>query len=79
MDEIVLRALERDPDARYASAREFAHDLSHPDDVVPTDRPALVDLRQQSPARRRSLVSYLIMLALIPALLGLLLYVARAR
>ncbi len=79
LDEIVLRALERDPDERYASAREFAHDLSHPDDVVLTDRPALVDLRQQSPARRRSLLSYLIMLALIPALLGLLLYVARAR
>jgi eukaryotic-like serine/threonine-protein kinase len=79
LDEIVLRALERDPDERYASAREFAHDLSYPDDVVLTDRPALVDLRQQSPGRRRSLVSYLIMLALIPALLGLLLYVARAR
>jgi serine/threonine-protein kinase len=78
LDEIVLRALQRDPDGRYASAQEFAHDLAHPEEVVLADRPALVDLRIESPSRRRSLLSYLI-LALLPAVLGLLLYVARAR
>jgi serine/threonine-protein kinase len=78
LQEIVLRALERDPSRRYASAREFARDLSHPDQVTVTDRPALVDLRLQPPTARRSLASYL-MLALIPAVVfGLLLYVARA-
>jgi serine/threonine protein kinase len=71
LEAIVLRALERDPNRRYASAQEFAWDLSHPGEV------RLRDLRQQPPARPRSLVSYL-MFALIPAVVfALLLYVAR--
>jgi eukaryotic-like serine/threonine-protein kinase len=78
LEQIVLRALERDPNQRYASAREFAWDLSHPSEVRIPDRPALVDLRQQPPGRRRSLASYL-MFALIPVVVfALLLYVARA-
>jgi serine/threonine-protein kinase len=77
LQQVVLRSLERDPSHRYASAQEFAHDLSHLDQVQVADRPACVDLRQQP--RRRSLASYL-MLALIPAVfLALLLYIARAR
>jgi eukaryotic-like serine/threonine-protein kinase len=77
LETIVLRALERDPADRYATAREFAHALSHPGEVLLTDRPALVDLRKQPPVRR-SLASYL-MFALIPVILfAVLLYVARA-
>jgi serine/threonine protein kinase len=77
---VVMRALERDPKQRYSSAQDFAWDLANPGQVR---RPApeasrQVDLRQQPPQRRRSLLSYL-MLALIPAVLfALLLYVARA-
>jgi serine/threonine protein kinase len=75
---VVMRALERDPKQRYASARDFTWDLSHPGQVRRPEGPALVDLRQQPPGRPRSLVSYL-MLALIPAVVfALLLYVARA-
>ena len=33
MQEIIFRALERDPEKRYASARQFAHDLEHPEKV----------------------------------------------
>jgi len=78
LEEVVLRALERDPEHRYANAQQFAWDLSHQDEVQVTGRPTLVDLRLQPSARRRSLASYL-MFALIPvAVLGLLLYVARA-
>jgi eukaryotic-like serine/threonine-protein kinase len=78
LDAIVLRALERNPDRRYTTAQEFAHDLAHPDEVPAAGQGALVDLRQQPPHRKRSLVSYL-MLALVPAVLfALLLYVARA-
>jgi len=77
LQEIVLHALERDPNLRYASAQEFAEDLSHPDSVAVDDRHALVDLRTQRPARRRSLFSNL-MRAILPAVLfGFLLYLAR--
>jgi|HubBroStandDraft_5_1064220.scaffolds.fasta_scaffold26275_3 serine/threonine protein kinase len=77
---IVMRALERDPKQRYASAQDFAWDLANPGQVR---RPApecsrQVDLRKQPPLRRRSLASYL-MFALIPVVLfAVLLYVARA-
>ena len=78
LQEIVLRALEREPDRRYKTAQEFGWDLSHPDETSAAGLRALVDLRQQPPARPRSLLSYL-MFALIPAVLfALLLYVARA-
>ena len=40
MQEIIYRALERDPEDRYASARAFAEDLAHPENVVVTDRSA---------------------------------------
>ena len=33
MQEIIYRALEREPTNRYASAREFAHDLSHQNEI----------------------------------------------
>jgi serine/threonine protein kinase len=76
LERIVLRALERDPKRRYSTAQEFADDIAHPDEMQASYRPALVDLRQQ-PARRRSLLSRLI-LALLPALLlVLLLFIAR--
>jgi eukaryotic-like serine/threonine-protein kinase len=77
---IVLRALESDPKQRYASAQEFAWDLANPGQVrrPAQERSRQVDLRQQAPARRGSLVSY-VMLALIPVVVfALLLYVARA-
>ena len=78
LDTVVLRALERNPDHRYSTAQEFAYDLAHLDQVQVTEQAALVDLRQQPSARKRTLVSY-VMLALIPAIVfGLLLYVARA-
>ena len=59
---IVLRALERNPNHRYASAQEFAQDLSHPDEI------AFHALQQPPPARRRSLATML-MRAILPALL----------
>src|ERR1700733_6814608 len=52
LQQIVLRALERDPNHRYTSAQEFAQDLSHPDEVANAQRPTLPDLRQQPPAPR---------------------------
>jgi eukaryotic-like serine/threonine-protein kinase len=75
LEAVVLRALERDPQQRYASAQAFAHHLAHLDEIPFAGR--LVDLRQ-APSRKRSFVSQ-IMRALIPmVLLAVLLYIARA-
>ena len=38
LQEVVLRCLEVDPDARHATAAQLAHDLQHPDQVMLTDR-----------------------------------------
>jgi serine/threonine-protein kinase len=77
LQEIIYRALERDPAKRYASAREFARDLEHPEQVGVAERPELRDWkRRRSPWPRRIL--FYVMLALIPvAIFALLLYVAR--
>ncbi len=76
LQEIVYRALERDPKNRYASARELAWDLSHQDQVGVEDRVELADWNKRRSPSTRSLLFYA-MLAPIPvAVLGLLLYVA---
>jgi eukaryotic-like serine/threonine-protein kinase len=77
LQEIIYRALERDPKNRYASAREMAKDLEHPDQVGVEDRAELRDWRvRKSPLLRRIL--FYLMLAMIPVLVfGLLLYAAR--
>ena len=77
LQEIVYRALERDPKNRYATAREFAWDLEHQDQVGVGDRPELADWKQRrTPWLRRT--SFYLLLALIPIVIfGLLLYVAR--
>jgi serine/threonine-protein kinase len=77
LQEIIYRALEREPAKRYQHAREFAHDLEHQDEVGISDRPELRDWkRRRSPLLRRIL--FYIMLALIPILVfGVLLYVAK--
>jgi serine/threonine-protein kinase len=77
MQEIVYRAMEREPKNRYASAREMAHDLRHPEEVGVATRPDAEQWKlRRSPERRRM---YLYAgLALIPIVLfGLLLLVAR--
>ena len=77
LQEIIYRALERDPSKRYASAREFARDLEHQDQVGVAERPELRDWkRRRTPWPRRIL--FYAMLALIPVIIfALLLYVAR--
>jgi serine/threonine protein kinase len=77
LQEILYRALERDPRNRYASAREFAWDLAHQDQVGVEERVEMTDWsRRRSPLKRRVL-SYAA-LGLIPlAVFSLLLLVAR--
>jgi serine/threonine protein kinase len=73
MQEIIWRALERDPKNRYASAREMANDLLSPDRVRVTTRQET--LVQSAPPARASLV-YGALLAIPVLIFGLLLFVA---
>ncbi len=77
LQEIIYRALERDPKNRYATAREFAHDLQHQEEVGVADRAELHDWkRRRSPVLRTAL--FYAMLVMIPIIIfALLIYVAR--
>jgi serine/threonine-protein kinase len=77
LQEIIYRAMERDPNKRYPNAHEFIWDLEHQDQVGVADRSELRDwkIRREPWARR---ILFYVMLALIPVVIfGLLLYVAR--
>ena len=77
LQEIIYRALERDPRNRYANARDFARDLEHPEQVGAADRPELRDWKVRKTPLQKQILFY-VLLALIPVVIfGLLLYVAR--
>jgi serine/threonine-protein kinase len=77
LQEIIYRALEREPQNRYPTAREFAKDLEHPEQVGVADRPELHDWTKRKSSVVRNILFY-VMLALIPIVIfGLLLWVAR--
>ncbi len=77
LQEIIYRAIERDPRNRYAHAREFAHDLRHQDEVGVADRTELRDWRTRKTGLPRRILNYAA-LALIPIVIfGLLLWVAK--
>jgi serine/threonine-protein kinase len=79
LQEVLYRALERDPQNRYAHAREFAHDLQHLEDVGIEDRPELRNWEKRKSHRKRA-VLYYGALALIPVVILLLMVlVARHR
>lgn len=73
LQEIIYRALERDPKNRYAHAREFKHDLEHIAEVGVEDRPELRDwqIRKSQTTRK---VLYYGGLALIPVAVLLLMF-----
>jgi len=77
LQEVVYRALERNPRNRYRSARDFAHDLEHLDQVGVEERLELTNWkRRRSPWGRR--IALYVALALIPIIIfSLLLLVAR--
>jgi eukaryotic-like serine/threonine-protein kinase len=76
LQEIIYRALERKPENRYASVREFLHDLRNQSQVGVAERPELRDWRKRRSPLGRKVLFYII-LALIPVVIfGLLLYIA---
>jgi serine/threonine protein kinase len=79
LQEIIYRALERDPSKRYPNAREFALDLEHPEKVGVADRAEMKNWKvKRSPVVRQIL--FYIMLALIPVVVfGLMLFIAHRK
>jgi len=77
LQEVIYRALEREPKNRYANAHELASDLRHLDQVGVADRPELRDWKKRRTPWLRKIAFYIAM-ALIPVVVfGLLLYFAR--
>jgi eukaryotic-like serine/threonine-protein kinase len=77
LQEILYRALERDPKNRYSKAHEFSWDLQHQDRVGVADRPELRNWQRRRSLRARAVLLYG-GLALIPVFVFvLLLYVAQ--
>jgi serine/threonine-protein kinase len=77
LQEIIYRAMERDPNKRYPNAHELILDLEHQDKVGVAERPEVTDWRKRRTPWARRVVLYA-MLALIPIVVfGLLLWVAR--
>ncbi|MGA8090420.1 MAG: serine/threonine-protein kinase [Terracidiphilus sp.] len=79
LQEVLYRALERDPQNRYPRAKEFAHDLQHLDGVGVEDRAEFRDWNKRKSHTTRQ-VLYYSALALIPVVILLLMVlVARHR
>jgi serine/threonine-protein kinase len=77
LQEIIYRAMERDPKNRYAHARELAWDLEHQDQVGVAERAELKDWKAKKSGWPKRILNY-VLLALIPVVVfGLLLWVAR--
>jgi serine/threonine protein kinase len=79
LQEVIYRALEREPQNRYSTANEFAWDLEHLDQVGVEDRAELSNWKHRRTPWVRRILFYIAM-ALIPVVIfGLLLLVARTR
>jgi serine/threonine-protein kinase len=74
LQEIIYRAIERDPKNRYANAHEMKLDLEHPEKVGVSERPELHNWRKRRTPWLRRILFY-IFLALIPIVIfGLMLF-----
>jgi len=79
LQEVLYRALERDPKNRYASAHEFSYDLLHLDQVGVEDRVELRDWQKRKSQLARRILYYGA-LALIPVVILLLMvFIAHRR
>jgi serine/threonine protein kinase len=79
LQEIIYRALEREPKNRYASVRELAWDLQHPETVGVADRVELHDWKTQKQVRSRRIWFYVVLAILPLAIFVLMFLLARGR
>lgn len=77
LQEVIYRAMEREPQDRYSTANEFAWDLEHLDQVSASDRAELRDWKRRRTPWLKQVLFYVGM-ALIPVFVfGFLLLIAR--
>ncbi len=69
LQEVLYRALEKDPKNRYARAHDFAHDLQHLDRVGIDERPELRDWQNQKRRLPRTILLSLLLLLVPVAIL----------
>jgi serine/threonine-protein kinase len=78
LQEVIYRAMERDPRNRYSTANEFAWDLEHLDQVGVAERVELTDWKRRRKEPWFKKILFYVAMALIPIVIfGLLLLVAR--
>ena len=68
LQEIIYRALERDPANRYASAREFVEDLKNQESVGVAERSELQNWKSRRSSGPKAMLTY-VMYAMIPAII----------
>jgi serine/threonine protein kinase len=77
LQEIIYRAIERDPKNRYAHAREFTGDLEHRDQVGVAERPELRDWKRRKSHWPKRILNYVLLASIPVVIFALLLWVAR--
>jgi len=77
LQEIIYRALERNPVNRYASAHDFAKDLSNPESVGVADRDELRDWKLRRSSQPRTILKYVMFAMILIIIFILLLITAR--
>jgi serine/threonine protein kinase len=77
LQEIIYRALERDPAKRYPTAREFIHDLEHQNEVGVADREEMRDWKVRKTGLLRKILTYVGLVMIPVVIFGLLLWFAR--
>jgi serine/threonine-protein kinase len=77
MQEVIYRALEREPQNRYSTANEFAWDLEHLDEVSPTDRAELRNWKKRRTPLLGQILFYLAMVMIPVVIFGFLLLIAK--
>jgi len=73
LEEVILRALERNPKNRYPAARDFLWDLEHLNQVGVEDRAELLRWKEHKSKISRNILCYSV-LALFPVVMLLLLF-----
>jgi serine/threonine protein kinase len=77
LQEIIYRAMEREPAKRYPSAREFARDLEHQDKVGVADREELSNWKVRKQPRTRQVLFYVALFLIPIVIFAIMLWVAK--